>query len=49
MDSPNANVLDRSILVKWAAPHAAQALFNKRGELSLASFCKEAAMLLLAL
>ena len=34
MDTTHANVLDRSILVKWANPQdAAHALFNKRGEL----------------
>ena len=33
MDPTHANVLDVSIPVKWANPHAAHALFNKRGEL----------------
>ena len=37
MDPTHANVLDRSLPVKGAnlnaAPHAAHALFNKRGEL----------------
>ena len=33
MDPTHANVLDRSIPVKWANLHAAHALFSKRGEL----------------
>ena len=40
IDISHVNVLGRSILVKWTNPHAAQALSQKRGELSWLAFSR---------